>query len=310
MSDIELAWNRSSLLVPSTWEPGVLERDYFRLEENGRPVLELKWRTREKRFSPEKRLKRIRRSFPEVEFRPLPEKAIPIWRPALDALTAQNLEVELFSFQPKNDANTPPGCGALVFSPQSNRLAVAQFFNPPGGKPGELAAQILSTYQERALEEWAPWSVFDINVHVPDMFFLSAFSFKPGHFRLGFKTGHKRPVELILDRLGPASVLLKKQGLAEWAQAFYKDLAPRAHIREERYQGMESCTLEQDLGETTLRRILAKATNKRGLARARVWTLQEKNKIAAVSMRAGSAKGFTLFEDICERFEIGQKITP
>jgi hypothetical protein len=79
-----------------------------------------------------------------------------------------------------------------------------------------LAKRILPKIEDHPEGDLCRWSVYDFTFEAPKAFRLEKQSLKSGHLSITLKDKLRR---LVVERYGPASVLLKRDRLADWATA-------------------------------------------------------------------------------------------
>lgn len=233
----QVAWGGLSLSVPEEWEPGLLGPETLRLDHRSGPALELKW-SELASFDPARQVDKVAKNFKTVRFMRTGQPGLPPdWRRAVEARASKRTLTEPFAWYDEERATR--GLGAAVYFRKSATAVLVQFFLSPGDESCELPARVLASLSDHGTEETTPWAVFGLRAEVPARFRLASQSFKPGHFSLEFKTRKTgllllgKPAELVLERFGPASVLLgphvKTEGgspLSLWAKGQYKKALP------------------------------------------------------------------------------------
>lgn len=211
------------------------------------PWTEFRWERIRPPFSADKQLRRLGKAFPRVRFdamRPGRNNAL---LHAAQALSARGLECTPFNWNatPEKGATAsstqPPdgrdsGHGLIAYSP-AHELALVCQTNAPESGPEMIASARLY-----GAADLMPVNVFGLSARIPGSYRLDDFSFKPGHFRLVFRStergwlgGEKRvpDTRLVLDRVGPASVALKATPLSDWVEGLLKDLHLSQGLRRE-----------------------------------------------------------------------------
>ncbi|WP_147819767.1 hypothetical protein [Salidesulfovibrio onnuriiensis] len=215
-----IAWNGISLDAPPEWEPSILERDFMRLEQDGRPVAELKWRRVQGRFSARKHIRKLDRAFGRADIREASPG--PAWIEAAESLRASGLGVTLLEWE--------DSVGAVLHSPATGLAVLAQFPRPVAGAP------VLASLRDHWGGATMPWRLFGIRARVPSDFLLDTFRFHPGRYGLEFRRPKRsvsvdaRPgdfrrgpgASLVLERHAPADAMLAKQGFETWIEENYR----------------------------------------------------------------------------------------
>jgi len=216
-----IAWNGISLCSPEDWEPSILERDFMRLEQDGIPVAEIKWRRVGGAFSAYKHMRKLDRKFRSVDIHegsPSQE-----WDTAADSLRQSGFNVTLLQWG--------AAVGAMMHNPATGLALLAQFF-----EPGRQAAAILASFRDHWNGESLPWRMFGIQARLPSGFLLDTFSFRPGHYTLRFRRPRRMPAveatpqdfrrgagtDLILERYAPADAILKNTDFHNWVLERYR----------------------------------------------------------------------------------------
>jgi len=91
-----------------------------------------------------------------------------------------------------------------------------QVVSPNSTTTDSLAKRIIPKIEDHPEGDLCRWSVYDFTFDVPKEFRLEKQSLKSGHLSIALKHRLRR---LVVERYGPASVLLKRDRLADWATA-------------------------------------------------------------------------------------------
>lgn len=279
----EYIWNGVGLTTPDGWEPAAIERDGLMLEQAGRPVCEVKWRTIQGTFSFEKHLKRLAKGHKSVEMRGVAEEATPeAWREASARLVESGIRSHSFIWQ----APQHRGIGAALHHPGTGLAALIQFFIDDDESEA-VAAEVLASFRDYASGKTVPWAMFGLSARVPASFVLDTFSFKPGHYMVKYwrhkspkQTGKMAPgkgpgTSLVFQRFAPASVLLKGVGLRDWCG---ETLSDDAGIEAGMVSGSDPVFWAGVTETSLLRKILRRESHSCG----QVWTTGSGNAILSV----------------------------
>lgn len=222
---IDYSWNGIGITAPPGWEPAALERDGFLLEDQGRPVCELKWRTIQGKFSFEKHLNKLAKGHKGVTMAAVSLDDAPLeWRAAAERLTASGLHLQSFLWS----LDDIKGMGAALHNPATGLAALIQFFMDGG--TDAVVAEVLASFRDYSAGKTVPWAMFGLAARVPAGFVLDTFSFKPGHYTVKYwrprsasndriPPGKGPGTALVFERFVPANVLLKGTTLEAWARA-------------------------------------------------------------------------------------------
>jgi hypothetical protein len=125
--------------------------------------------------------------------------------------------------------------GAAWYCPISERVIVAHILGRGTQSPDKtrrLAAEVLNTCSSHAEGGWQTWSVFDLQLEVPEEFHLVAAKLQTGRLELDWervktpdplqflslRQWGKRSERIGLRRLSAANVVLENESLEEWAR--------------------------------------------------------------------------------------------
>lgn len=202
----ETAWNGISFKAPDSWSLETIGKNHLFYSNGSEPVLELKWGPVRGSFSHKKQLKLLKskqhsRSGKNIKSAPLPKG----WKKALSAYDAS-----CFTWQSRQTK----AVGVIVHCPECKNAALIQFFgqNMDSLDPG--LEKLLSSYRDHFPDNVTPWKMYDIKAMVPQSFTLKRYIFNAGQFEIEF---FKKKARLVLYRWGPASIILNKTNLDEFA---------------------------------------------------------------------------------------------
>ena len=298
-----LAWCGLSIIKPSGWEPAVLERAFLRMECRHAAIMDLRWAVIKGAFDPPGYLNRLRRKIKaQAELEPDLGPWAQAGAPALKTLTKRGMACAGFRWQDKK--NPAGGPGAVIFSQHSKRAALF-FFH--GAAPDDSCAQwpgVLASYFDQAGLDWQQWSVFDLRAQVPGAYVLKRHSFRPGHYQLLFEKGKRW---LVLEALGPASVILEGTELAKWARGFYRGGKDKPRLkgtpRQFEFQDGPACEWRHETWGLLGAGLPDWLPARKGCRLARIWWPHEGYKLLVVRAGGPSPLDLDLFENVCKNYE-------
>ncbi len=275
----------------------------MRLENRQRVLLDLRWARIKGGFDPPRYLQRLKRKLKaQAELEPGLGPWNQAGKAALKKLNNKGLSAAGFCWQDKN--NPAQGPGAVVFSHQSQRAALFFFHAPKGDNQSADWSDVLASYHDQSGLDWQDWAVFDFKAKLPGAFGLKRHSLRPGHYQLLFERSR---AWLVLETLGPASVILQDADIASWARSFYrggKD-KPRLNFdpREFKFRGGPACEWDQKTWGLFGPGLPDWLPARIGQRLTRIWWPQNGHKLLVV--RAGGAAPLDLeqFETVCEQYE-------
>jgi hypothetical protein len=283
----EIAWNGIRFLAPINWEPAHIGTHYLVLQNSAGPILEVKWGRIKGNFSHAahfKRLithhkKRLGKTIREVKLSADLKKALEAY------------EVSGFSWQ----GQILGGKGVILYCPVCRNATLIQFYGSGSDKTDRIAADLLASFQDHRHDDHILWSVFDIQARLPAGFRLMRHRFEAGQFELRFGAkGHL----VILNRWGPASILLADKDLVQFAQSAIRNLPtpPPAGIGND--TALEwMIPRAAGIGSRWFNRI-----KKPSLQQIRIWHLGDKNRILGVRTEGRRPMDPAFFENICAGF--------
>jgi hypothetical protein len=285
----EIAWNRVRLKIPSSWEIARLDTHQIIFQDNALPTLELKWQRIKGKFSHRTHLKRLAALHKKALNQPVENWPLPsAWQKALTGYTTAG-----FSWQ----ADSGSGRGVILYCPVCRMATLIQFFLKPFQKINHVPPLVLKTFKDHRDDGMTDWSVFDIRATLPDAFVLQSHQFKPGNFLLEFSDKHQ---EVQLLRWAPASILLRHQTLAQFAEGW-------THGSQKRFVGMEinGCPgIEyQTVITGRLKRCAARLTAKPAFQVWRIWHLTHQNRILGVKIAGKDCINAQLVNALCKAYE-------
>ena len=203
----EIAWCGVRFKTPADWHLSQIGIRYLALEDELGPVMEIKWAPVKGQFSKKTHLKRLaslQKKQVRKSIQPRPVSAA--WESVLT-----DFETSEFSWQ----ANAIHGRGLILFCPTCRNATLIQFFQKQSAKDDPVAAEVLNTFRDHRADGQVLWAAYDIRALVPETFQLKRYRFEAGQYELDFANGSEH---IILHRWAPASVLLRKQDLMQFAK--------------------------------------------------------------------------------------------
>ncbi len=207
-----LAWNGVRLQVPRGWDPVRLGKTYLYLEDDAGPVMELKWRRLQGRFSPDAALKKIAGKS-DILIANEEKNTVPAsWRNSLSGT-----DWRAFSWKGEGVS----GQGVVRLCRDCNTAAVIQFFHLGRERMDvdrDVQTAVLASFRDHGKRASRRFEIYDVKAVVPNAYNLKTFSFLPGRFELEFERRRER---LALARFAPADILLRGMGLEGWTRAAF-----------------------------------------------------------------------------------------
>jgi hypothetical protein len=203
----EVAWNGIRFLIPSDWEMGRIGSRHLVFEDEAGPVMEAKWGLVKGAFSHQTHLRRLgalhcRKLSDGIQEWPLPVH----WRKALAQFQATG-------FQWLGEADS--GRGVILYCPACRKAAILQFLRQNEPTSEQRCLDILASYRDHRPDGHIFWSIFDIQVTLPDGLQLVKYTFDAGKFALEFDDGRQK---VRLYRWAPAAALLSGRDLIQFAK--------------------------------------------------------------------------------------------
>ncbi len=288
----------------------MLQPDFLLLAGPDGPALELKTFPAGKKFSLDKSLRRAGKHFRILES-PAPDPWPVHWQNALASLKERGLSARLFTWtDPVSGSQKPGGPGAMVHCRQCSR-AILLRFTPQNHQENDAqcAAALagLTDHDPQNPDRPARISVFDIESRPLPGLNLAKGLFNPGAFHIELRD---KTTRMILDRLGPADVLLRDAGLQEFARRVLPAKRLDSPFVPEDITSSAGEALEWDcsLARSPLQKLAARtpgtALRKERWLRLRIWTLPAANRILALQIRSGQRLDHDLFTQLCRDYVI------
>lgn len=278
-----VAWNGIACEVPADFDPLALGRAEIRLGPPGEAILSLKWRPINGRFSPKKHFARVKRAF------------------SGDGEATQEDWTE--GFAPSDGRTILPyvwrttseaGLGAVLHDSSARAGALFQARTDDR----EAALAWLDSLCLIPRDQPLSFDLFDITATIPAGFFLESFFFKPGHFGLTFA---RKRAQLVLERLGPADVILEVTELADLGMIRWPDLTKAVTPQE--FEAGDGPGVNWSKAPASLAgRLISRLFRRRAHQCLRIWREMSANRILAVAMRDSGPLNQDMIEAICRDY--------
>ncbi|MGD8472426.1 MAG: hypothetical protein PVJ82_13605, partial [Desulfobacteraceae bacterium] len=196
------------------------------------------------------------------------------------------------------ESESTTGRGVILFCATCRNASLIQFFhkNPPQNNP--VASNVLNSFRDHRSDARILWSAYDIRALVPETFELKHHRFEAGRYELDFAN---RGQHIILYRWAPASILLGKQDLLQFARsvANFSKTEPVAGK-------MNGCdTVEWSASPAgDWGRWLSRFSGKASYYWMGIWHLEAKNRILGVRAEGKKPLDTELLDGICSHYEI------
>lgn len=267
--------------VPQDWDPLALGLAELRLGPPGESVVSVKWTPIRGGFSTKKHFKKVASAFAGNG-----EAVQEDWTPRV---TGAEREVLPYVWRTAGEK----GVGAVVHDPVAGVGALFQARTDDRAAAASWLGSLVLPRPGFARE----FALFDIRAVIPGGYVLESFFFKPGHFGLTFGQGRG---QLVLERLGPADVLLQFSTLALLAGARWPELTlsvEPAPCVLPTGQGLEWSAVPGFWG-----RLAAALLRKRPHSRLRVWREDETNRIMVAAERGSHPLDAVRFDRVCRDY--------
>ena len=286
----DVAWNGIRFTAPEKWEAAKIGARHLLLEEAARPTMELKWRRIRGKFSHHKLLRRLAALHPDRLPADLAEWDLPPqWQSALVNFNASGFRWHGKAFR---------GRGVILYCPACQTATLIQFYHRNGSENDPVCHQVLGSFRDHFQGEPTMWSLFDIRACLPSRFELTSFRFDAGHFFLKFAA---RGQTLVLNRWGPASILLSGRDLLQLARALNQVPSEAA-----RMQLMVGDRQIEGVSGPSLRRwfpTLTRLATKPAFQQFRLWHLVDKNRIFGLNLQSKTPFDRDEFDRLCAAYE-------
>lgn len=285
----EIAWYGIRFKIPADWQLGQIGIRYLLIEDQFGPAMEVKWTPVKGKFSHQAHLKRLA-SLQEKQVRKSlkPEPVSAEWETALT-----HFEASEFSWE----SDSTHGRGVILFCPTCRHASLIQFFHKDPPKHNLVASNILNSFRDHRSDDQVLWSAYDIRALVPETYELKHHRFEAGRYELDFAD---RAQHIILYRWAPASVLLSKQDLVQFARsvAGFNKTQPVAG-------NMNGCdTVEWSVSPASdWGRWLSRFIGKASYYWLGIWHLEAKNRILGVRAEGKKPLDTEVLDGICSHYE-------
>jgi hypothetical protein len=285
----EIAWYGVRFKIPADWQLSQIGIRYLLIEDSSGPAMEIKWTPVKGKFSHRAHLKRLA----SLQKKPVGKsiRSEPVsaeWEAALSGFEASE-----FSWE----SDSTRGRGVILFCAICHTASLIQFFHKDSPPDKSLASNVLNSFRDHRDDNQILWSAYDIRALVPGTFELKHHRFEAGRYELDFAD---RGQQLILYRWAPASVLLSKQDLVQFARsvARFSKTEPVAG----RMNGCDtvewSASPASDWG-----RWLSPFIGKASYYWLGIWHLEAKNRILGVRAEGKKPLDTELLDSICNHYE-------
>ena len=299
-------WQGLSLTLPANWNlvsfGGDATAGHARVDDEDGPRLELRWerpkgaidvaRSIEQFLARlEREAKKKQRDFEAADHPHIVSKS-------------RKRKAQLVNYGWSGDAEDSingQGWGVAWHCGDCGRVVVAHVIgrgHEPADKVQRLASEVLSSMECHGHGGWQTWSLFDLQLEVPEEFALGAAKLMTGrieiewqrtlkpNFPLNLGAGLQRLERISLRRLAAANVLLESESLEQWSTRVvgrgnkHYALGPAEAIVIHGHEGFVLRGTPRDLR----RRIVSRAGDivrrrRTPLVEARIWHCTESNKI-------------------------------
>jgi hypothetical protein len=285
----EIAWYGIRFKIPGDWQLGQIGIRYLLIEDPSGPAMEIKWTPVKGKFSHRTHLKRLASlQNKQVRKSVRPEPPSAEWQAALS-----DFEASEFSW----DSQSTRGRGVILFCPTCRNASLIQFFYKNSSPNTSITSNVLNSFRDHRSDDQIQWSAYDIRALVPKAFELKHHRFEAGRYELDFTD---RGRHIILYRWAPASILLSKQNLVQFARsvANFSKMEPVAGK-------MNGCdTVEWSASPVSdWGRWLSRLSGKASYYWMGIWHLEAKNRILGVRAEDRKPLDPELLDRICSHYE-------
>jgi len=285
----EIAWNGIRFVAPADWAPAEMGTHYLMLEQASVPILEIKWGQIKGSFSHARHLQQLSTRHKKSMGKTIRNWTLPAeWQQALGSFQAGGFQWQSSPFS---------GMGATLYCPICQTATLIQFYrsNPAFSEP--IASALLASFQDHRRDDQTLWSVFDIRANVPSFLKLWRHRFTAGYFELNFTS---KAHTVILNRWGPASILLAGKDLVQFAGtvASLPSSTPPPVFDENLKTVQWSFPRAGGRWSRMLNRIKVIPIPQQ----LRMWHLEEKNRILSVRVEGRRPLPPPVFSMICKGF--------
>lgn len=296
-----LGWQGATITIPENWNlaqfKGTHATGQMRIDDEDAPRLEIRWETPRGDIDIEKSIDKLMTSLAR-DAKKRGENFERQEKPLVVAKSRKRKErVTNFGWIGDASSMAAQSWGVSWQCPDCKRVVVAHILGRGDEKPErvrELAGRVLESLECHGEGGWLTWSVFDMNVEIPDAFRLERAKLVTGRLELDWVRGEtggqfgwaRRNERLGLTRFSLASILLQNETMAEWARRIICDADKKfrwGKFEEAEVLGCEALLARgswKDMRKVVLHRVLDKLRKKTpSQPEMRVWHHEEQNKI-------------------------------
>jgi hypothetical protein len=185
----------------------------------------------------------------------------------------------------------------ILYCPECRTATLIQFFFNPSHHTSHIPPAVLKTFRDHRHDGMTDWAVFDIRATLPDTLVLRHHHFKTGNYLLEFSNKHQM---VQLKRWAPASVFLREQTLAQFAEAVTGVSRKEFQkITVNACKGIES----QSMVTGGLTRWLSGSIVKPRFRVWRIWHLRQKNRILGVKLAGKGSINSQTLDTLCSAYD-------
>lgn len=211
-----LGWQGLAIPLPDDWNLAAFSGDwkagYVRAEGPHDAALELKWKHEKSSPSLKGLLKSYLKQLHKTAGRKGGDVSLKEKPKALPSVPQGAGVSQTFSWR----SNSVSGVGAVWHCLDCRRIVLVQVTSPNEPSANALAKTIIPKIVDHPEGDGCRWSVYDFDFTLPKAYRLEKQSLKSGHLSLEFRHQGRT---IVLERYGPANVLLKRDRLSDWATA-------------------------------------------------------------------------------------------
>jgi hypothetical protein len=285
----EIAWCGVRFKTPADWHLSQIGIRYLALEDPSGPVMEIKWAAVKGKFSQKAHLKKLaslQKKQVRKSIQPKPVSAE--WESVLSGFKASE-----FSWQ----TGASRGRGLILFCPTCRNATLIQFFQQQAEKDNPVAVKVLNAFRDHRTDGQVLWSAYDVRALLPEAYQLKRYRFEAGRYELDFAKGSEH---IILHRWAPASVLLRKKDLVQFAKTVAG--LDKTETVAGRMAGCE--TVEWSVSPATAwQRQLSRFKRKASYHWLGLWHLEAKNRILGIRAEGKKPLDTELLERIYAHYE-------
>lgn len=285
----ELAWNGIRFQKPSDWQPVLISAHRLVLETRGAVSCEIQWQPARPHTDPDSIFHQFLTRYRK--------KGVLFTREDFASPLPIDTRFRWIFFQWEDSGFK--GSGFITVCPECGNAALIRFHDT--GFPNDQArlrtyARFLNSLTDHTENQEILWAVYDIRVFLPQTYRLAGHQFLAGAFTLSFSETDQG---LTLYRFSPASHLLEKQTLAEFAKKFPIPPSEKpVHIAPDVLEWAET----ENAHPPKTWKLSAIFRRKPIPRRLRLWHIPERNRILGVEATGAAASDIDSFDRICFRY--------